>query len=260
MAARMPCGSHKMIKWYEHWVITPFKMLPEFWLCYRLLESPPLCHCWCPYCMHCSNLEAIYTHVFQRRHQICFISECLDPVFIDLVCDFFLPCIFGGSIFSDHKDWWEVIFGQEFSYKDYRPTDRRRATAIGPVDLKIINKRPPGLIAPPFTIGFLTTENLPKVKLGQVEVGSNITQNHSSRLWEVISCHYLPPIHMKSWLKVKSSQVEAGSNIAQNHSPRLQEVISCHICPTWNDDQICWSQVEQFSKSLIQPPESHIWS
>ena len=34
------------------------------------------------------------------------------------------------------------------------------------------NKRPPGLIAPPFTIGFLTTENLLKVKLGQVEVVS----------------------------------------------------------------------------------------
>ena len=46
----------------------------------------------------------------------------------------------------------------------------------------VINKRPPGLIAPPFTIDFLTTDNLPKVKLGQVEVGSNITQNHSSRL------------------------------------------------------------------------------
>ena len=58
-----------------------------------------------------------------------------------------------------------------------------------------IYKRPPGLIAPPFTIGFLTTE---KLKLGQVEVGLNITQNHSSRLKEVISCHYLPPIHMKS--------------------------------------------------------------
>ena len=29
MAARMPSGSHKMIKWYEHWVITPFKMLKE---------------------------------------------------------------------------------------------------------------------------------------------------------------------------------------------------------------------------------------
>ena len=44
------------------------------------------------------------------------------------------------------------------------------------------DKRPFGLIAPPFTIGFLATENLPKVKLGQVEVGTNIAQNHSSRL------------------------------------------------------------------------------
>ena len=46
--------------------------------------------------------------------------------------------------------------------------------------LRLCNKSPPGLIAPPFTIGFLTTQNLPKVKLGQVEVGSNITQNHLS--------------------------------------------------------------------------------
>ena len=28
-----------------------------------------------------------------------------------------------------------------------------------------LNKRHPGLIAPPFIIGFLATENLPKVKL-----------------------------------------------------------------------------------------------
>ena len=34
------------------------------------------------------------------------------------------------------------------------------------------NKRPVGLIAPPFIIGFLATENLPKVKLGKIEVGS----------------------------------------------------------------------------------------
>ena len=51
---------------------------------------------------------------------------------------------------------------------------------------------PFGLIAPPFTIGFLVTESLPKVKLGQVEVGSNIAQNHSSSLQKVISGHYLP--------------------------------------------------------------------
>ena len=41
------------------------------------------------------------------------------------------------------------------------------------------NKRPPGLIAPPITIGFLTTENF---ELGQLKVVLNITQNHSSRL------------------------------------------------------------------------------
>ena len=50
-----------------------------------------------------------------------------------------------------------------------------------------LHKRPPGLIAPPFTIGFLT-----KVKLGQVEAGSNIAQNHSTRLYEVTSSNYLP--------------------------------------------------------------------
>ena len=50
------------------------------------------------------------------------------------------------------------------------------------MDKLVLDKRPPGLIASPFTIGFLSTENLPKVKLGQVEVGSNINQNHSSRL------------------------------------------------------------------------------
>ena len=36
--------------------------------------------------------------------------------------------------------------------------------------IESLNKRPPSLIAPPFTIGFLTTVNLLKVKLGQVEV------------------------------------------------------------------------------------------
>ena len=58
----------------------------------------------------------------------------------------------------------------------------------------------------------------PKVKLGQVQVGSNIAQNHSSSKQEVISGHYLFPIHMKSWPKVKLGQVQVGSNIAQNHS------------------------------------------
>ena len=59
-------------------------------------------------------------------------------------------------------------------------------------------------------------KNLPKV--GYVQVGSNIAQNHSSSSQEVISGHYLPPIHMKSWPKVKLGQVQVGSNVAQNHS------------------------------------------
>ena len=108
---------------------------------------------------------------------------------------------------------------------------------------------------------------------------------------------------MKSWLKVKSSQ--AGSNITQNHSSRLLEVISSHYLPhlLWNDDQKCnpvkfesgrtllkithlasrksylviicptsyekltkseirssWNWFEHCSKSLIHPPKSHIWS
>ena len=57
----------------------------------------------------------------------------------------------------------------------------------------------------------------PKVKLGQVQVGSNIAQNHSSSKYEVIWSLFVP-IHMKSWPKVKLGQVEVGSNIAQNHS------------------------------------------
>ena len=42
------------------------------------------------------------------------------------------------------------------------------------------------MIALPFLISFLFAENLPKVKLGKVEVGSNIAQNNVSSLWEVI--------------------------------------------------------------------------
>ena len=43
----------------------------------------------------------------------------------------------------------------------------------------------------------------PKVKSGQVGVGSNIAQNHSFSLWEVI----FAPIHMKSLPEVKLSKV-----------------------------------------------------
>ena len=40
--------------------------------------------------------------------------------------------------------------------------------------------------------------SLPKVKLGEVEVGSNIAQNHSSSHYEVISGLLFAQIHMKS--------------------------------------------------------------
>ena len=46
-----------------------------------------------------------------------------------------------------------------------------------------------------------------KKKIGQVGVCSNIAQNHSSWLQEVMSGHYLPPIHKISWPKVKFGQV-----------------------------------------------------
>ena len=62
---------------------------------------------------------------------------------------------------------------------------------------KQINKRPVGLIGLPFKISFLATENLPKVKLGQVAVGSNVAQNThlaSRKSYLVI----ISPIHMKS--------------------------------------------------------------
>ena len=57
----------------------------------------------------------------------------------------------------------------------------------------------------------------PKVKLGQVQVGLNIAQNHSSSPEEVIWSLFAP-LHMKSWSKVKLGPVQVGSNIAQNHS------------------------------------------
>ena len=68
-----------------------------------------------------------------------------------------------------------------------------------------------------------------KFKLGQVGVGSNITQNHSSSIQGVISGHYLPKC--KSWPNIKLCLIEVGSNIAQNHSSGLYEVISGHYLP-----------------------------
>ena len=78
----------------------------------------------------------------------------------------------------------------------------------------------------------------PKVKLGKVQVGSNIAQNdrithlgHTKSLFA--------PIHVKSWLKVKLDQVQVGLNIAQNHSSRAYEVISGHYLLqfTWKVDR-----------------------
>ena len=40
-------------------------------------------------------------------------------------------------------------------------------------------------------------QNLQKVKLGKVQVGSNIAQNHSSSRQEVVSGHYLPQFTWK---------------------------------------------------------------
>ena len=41
----------------------------------------------------------------------------------------------------------------------------------------------------------------PKLKVGQVEDGSNIVQNHSSSPYEVISAHYLPQFTWKVYQK-----------------------------------------------------------
>ena len=54
----------------------------------------------------------------------------------------------------------------------------------------------------------------PKVKLGQVEVVSNISLNHSRA-----------QMHMESGPKVKLYQVGVDSNIAQNHSSKSCQII-----------------------------------
>ena len=62
------------------------------------------------------------------------------------------------------------------------------------------------------------------MKLGEVEIGSNIAQNHSSNFQELISSHYLPKF--RNWPKVKVDKVRTGSNNAQNHLSHLYEIIS----------------------------------
>ena len=120
-----------------------------------------------------------------------------------------------------------------------------------------------------------------------------ITHLATRESYLVIIC----PIHMKSWPQVKSGQVGIGSNIAQNHSSSLQKVISGHYLPEfiWRVDQkwnpvtlleithlaswksylvvIChnshekltkirssWIQFEHSSESLLYPIGSHICS
>ena len=55
-----------------------------------------------------------------------------------------------------------------------------------------------------------------------------------SHIWSLFA-----PIQMKSWPKVKLGQVQVSSNIAQNHSSSPWEVISGHYWPqfTWKVDQ-----------------------
>ena len=51
----------------------------------------------------------------------------------------------------------------------------------------------------------------PKLELGQVGVGSNIAQNHSSGPYEVISDHFLPQSTWKvdqKWNSVKLKSVQ----------------------------------------------------
>ena len=76
----------------------------------------------------------------------------------------------------------------------------------------LVNKRPTGLIAPPFIIGFLNTENLPKVK-----TLLKITHLASRKSCLVIIC----PNSYEKLTKVKSGQIGVGLNSAQNHSPSL---------------------------------------
>ena len=62
---------------------------------------------------------------------------------------------------------------------------------------------------------------------------------------------------MKSWPKEKLGQVEVGSNIAQNHSSNPCELIYGHYLPnsyeklTKSEIRPSWRRFEHYSKSLI---------
>ena len=89
----------------------------------------------------------------------------------------------------------------------------------------------------------------PQVKLGQVEVGLNIAQNHSSN--EVISGHYLPQCIWKIDQRWNWVKLGVGSNIAQKHWS--SEVISGNAYEKLTNGEIgsSWSRFEHYSKSLV---------
>ena len=74
------------------------------------------------------------------------------------------------------------------------------------------------LIAQSYIISFLATENLPNVKLGLVEVGSNKAPKSLIKSLGINIWSLLYPLHMKSWPQVTLGQVGVVSKIAQHHS------------------------------------------
>ena len=80
--------------------------------------------------------------------------------------------------------------------------------------------RPPGLIAPPFSIGLLNAENLPKVKLGQVEVGSNYSKSLMNFRRHILLLFAPNSYENLTKNEIMSSRSWFLQYIAQNHSPR----------------------------------------
>ena len=106
----------------------------------------------------------------------------------------------------------------------------------------------------------------PNMKLGQVQVGSNISRNHSSSPWEVIYGHYLPQFTWKvdqKWNYVKFKLVRKLLRITHLAHRKSYLVI---ICPNSQEKlsksliRSNSSRFEHCSESLIWPIGSHIWS
>ena len=97
------------------------------------------------------------------------------------------------------------------------------------------NKRHLGLIAAPFVLRFLATENWPKMKLCQALSWFKYRSKLSILpLWSHIWSFMFP-----------NAYVRVGSNISQNHKSSVQEVISGHYFTAfiWKFDQK-WKQVK----------------